>query len=123
MITNELLVNRFFDGEYSGTATNMSIGETAAGGHFIMGYGHAIYAYRPPDERFGPVVFTGWKGASHSTNQHIGLMSDKTDNCFGGRPGVSDVEGDPDIEVLSSVAGNDKNYSQPQRSFRTNRGP
>ena len=119
MITNELLVNRFFDGEYSGTASNMSIGETAAGGHFIMGYGHAIYAYSPPDERFDPVVFTGWKGASHSTNQHISLMSDKTGNCFGGRPSVSDVEGDPDIEVLRTISGNDNDYSTSQRSFRS----
>lgn len=116
------LVDAFFNGAESGTASNMSIGTTYAGGVYILGYGHAVYAYRPPDGRFDPVVFTGWKGASHSTDQHIGLMDDKAGMNLDGRPGVSDVEHDPDIEVLASISGNDKDYSSSQRSYRGDRG-
>lgn len=123
MISNQELVSRFFNGEFKGTAANMSIGQTAAGGHFIMGYGHAVYAYRPPDDRFDPVVFTGWKGASSSTNQHISLMADETDLHADGRPGTTDVRGDPDKDLVMGIAGNDNDYSTNHRSFSVNRGP
>lgn len=119
MIPNAELVSRFFDGEYEGVSNSMSIGETEAGGHFIMGYGHAVYAYRPPDDRFGPVVFSGWKGASHATTGHIGLMEDRADVTFDGRPSESDVAHDPDLDVLASISSNDKSYGSNQRSFRS----
>lgn len=123
MMTNEELVSAFFSGSDSGVASNMSVGTTADGGVFIQGYGHAVYAYRPPDRRFPPVVFTGWKGASHSTNQHISLMVDETDEHAPGRPGTTDVSGDPDKDVLYAISSNDNDYSTSQRSFDVNRGP
>ena len=123
MMSNMELVQSFFSGAESGKAANMSIGETDAGGHFIMGYGHAIYAYRPPDGRFKPAVFVGWVGASTSTTQHIGLMKDEDAHALQGRPGTSDVQGDPDLDVLESISSNDKDYSTNQRSFGANRGP
>lgn len=122
MMTNEEIVSAFFSGADSGVAANMSIGTTADGGTFLMAYGHAVYAYRPPDGRFSPVLFTGWKGASHSTNQHLSLMVDKTKEHAPGRPGTSDVAGDPDKNVLYGISGDDKDYSTSQRSFRTGRG-
>jgi hypothetical protein len=119
---NQELVDRFFDGAVSGAASRMSIGTTYDGGVYILGYGHAVYAYRPPDGRFGPVVFDGWKGASKTTTQHISLIERHADHSANGRPGVTDVEQDPDLEVLLSISGDDKNYSTSQRSFRGRSG-
>lgn len=118
MMRNADVVERFFDGRTHGVAANMSIGKTDAGGTFLMGYGHAVYAYRPPDGRFDPVLFTGWRGASASTTQHIALCHDRTDIHIDGRPGTSDVSGDPDLDVLRGISSNDKDYSKNQRSFR-----
>lgn len=122
MISQSELVERFYNGETSGNASNMSIGTTYEDGVFVIGYGHAIYAYRPPDDRFGPVVFTGWKGASKSTNQHISLLEGKAEHTSDGRPGESDVAGDPDLDKLKAISGNDKDYSKPHNQRERGRG-
>lgn len=122
MVSNQRLVNRFFDGAESGAASRISIGTTYSGGVYILGYGHAVYAYRPPDNRYDPVVFTGWKGASKSTTRHIGMIESVATHTADGRPGVTDVENDPDFEVLFGISGNDKDYSKNQRSHRGSRG-
>ena len=119
---NQELVDRFFDGAVSGASSRMSIGTTYYDGVYILGYGHAVYAYRPPDDRFGSVVFDGWKGASHTTDQHISLIEPHADHSANGRPDTTDVEQDPDLEVLLAISGGDKDYSSSQRSFRGRSG-
>jgi len=117
MISQSELARRFFDGETSGNASNMTIGATYGDGVFVMGYGHAIYAYRPPDDRYEPVVFTGWYGASRSTTQHISLLEDEGGHHIDARPGETDITGDPDLDRLEAIPSNDKDYSKPH-SYR-----
>ena len=116
-VSNSQLVNRFFGGVESGTASNMEIATLESGATALVGYGHAVYAYRPPEDRFKPVVFVGWKGASKSTNQHIELCLGGNVVEVDGRPGMTDVAGDPDLDVLKGISSNDRDYSTSQRSF------
>lgn len=108
--SNRELVNRFLDGADSGTAFNMEITEPTGGGTAIVGYEHAVYAYRPPDDRYKPVVFTGWSDASSSTNQHISLLTGGDVIEVGGRAKKNHVSGDPDIEYLSGISDGDRSY-------------
>jgi len=110
MYSQKELVRRYFDGAETGVASNMEIAVTVGDGVVIQGYGHAVYAYRPPDGRFGPVCFTGWYGASKSTDQHLGMIEPECEDGLDGRPGMGDVRGDPDFEVLAGISSNDKEY-------------
>jgi len=118
MISQAKLVERFYAGETNGVASNMSICTTDEDGVGIMGYGHAVYAYRPPDMRFNPVVFVGWYGASSSTNKHINLINRDEAIEATGRPGSTDIQGDPSLEYLTSITGDDKDYSTPHNDRR-----
>lgn len=110
-ISNSELVGRFFRGEYNGIAANMEIATTESDGHIILGYRHAVYAYAPPDGRFDPVVFVGWKGASKSTTRHIRMMESKATYTFDGRARKTDVNDDPDLSYLHQIGSDDKDYS------------
>lgn len=107
------LVTDYFRGAECGVASNLEIALTGTGARVLKGYGHAVYAYTPADERFGTVCFTGWKGASKSTNNHINMIEDKADVCLDGRPSMSDVSHDPSLAMLSQISSNDKDYSKP----------
>jgi len=111
MMSQSELVDRFFNEGTSGVASNMEIATAVGGGVVLKGYGHAVYAYRPGDMRFKTVCFTGWKGASSSTNQHIALIEPEAEHCFDGRPSMTDVRHDPDLGVLEGISSNDKDYS------------
>ena len=121
MIYQSELVDRWSDGETTGTASNMTIIEEDCGDTVIMGFGHAVYAIRAGDGRFDPVVFTGWKGASKSTDQHIELIRPKAEIELSGRPSHTQVMGEKSLEFLANIAGNDKDYSQPHRSQQKRR--
>lgn len=110
MPSQKELVDRFYDGHEHGVASNMEMATTTGGGVAVVGYRHAVYAYRPPDDRFGPVVFVGWKGASSSTNQHIELLRNDDVVELDGRPNKGDIVGDPDLRELSAIESNDKDY-------------
>lgn len=65
------LARDFFAGEASGSASNVEI-QQLAGGTALVGYGHAVYAYR---YYTGHVVyFHGWQGYSIATNSQLGKM-------------------------------------------------
>ena len=104
------LVNRFYNGAESGVASNMEIAQLNSGATVLKGYGHAVYAYRPPEGRFGVVCFAGWKGASDSTTRHIKMIAQEATHMFDGRPSVSDVTRDPELDVLKGISSNDKDY-------------
>ena len=113
MMKRSELVDRFFDGAESGVASNMEIATNDAGARMIVGYNHAVYAYSPPDERWGPVAFTGWYGASRSTDQHMSMIEPKAERCVDGRPSQSDLTRDPELGVVMGLSSNDKDYSKP----------
>lgn len=115
MISQEELVDRFYDGKFYGVASNMEISRPTGGGVCVVGYRHAVYAYRPPDDRFKPVVFIGWKGASKSTDLHIELLRKGDRIELDGRPNKGDIIGDPDLKELSTISSDDKDYSKPHR--------
>ena len=121
MIAQSDLVDRFYDGDETGVASNMELATTVGGGTAVIGYGHAVYAYRPPDGEFEPVVFTGWASASKSSNQHIQLL--KRDECIEaqGRAKKSDVSGNPDLDYLMALGSSGKDYST-HHSRRDRRG-
>lgn len=122
MYSQTELVRRYFGGVETGTASNLEIAVTGAGARVLKGYGHAVYAYIPADERFGPVCFTGWKGASKSTDKHIALIEDKCEIHIDGRPGMTDVARDPDLDTLRGISSNDKDYSKPHSRSDERRG-
>lgn len=109
-LSNRELVNRFLDGGGSGTACNMEITEPAGGGTAVVGYEHAVYAYRPPDDRYPPVVFTGWADASQSSAQHIALFTGGDVIAMCGRAKKHHVRDDPDVEYLSGISDDDTFY-------------
>jgi hypothetical protein len=110
MISQSELADRFYDNCESGVASNMEIATFSGGGVAVVGYAHAVYAYRPPDDRFDPVVFVGWLGASKSTNQHIHLLKRDEAIEIDGRPNKGDIVGDPDLKELSAIDSNDRDY-------------
>lgn len=77
------LGRRFAQGQ-NGTASNVRIVEQEWGGAALIGYGHAVYAYRFPSGEV--VTFTSWasKGGSgrnagsQSTKAQFGKMGLKT---------------------------------------------
>jgi hypothetical protein len=121
-ITNQDLVDRFHDGEESGVANNMEIAQMPGGGTAVIGYGHAVYAYRPPDDRFGPLVFTGWRDASKTSREHINMLGSREHIAVSGRAKKTDVYGDPDYEVLKEVKDEDKDYSTAHRRYERGGG-
>lgn len=120
-VSNQELVDRFHNGEESGVAANMEIAQMPGGGVAVIGYGHAVYAYRPPDERFVPVVFTGWRDASKSSRRHVNLLGAQEHLAANGRAKKTDVHGDPDLEYLMQIKDEDKNYSKPHNRYERNR--
>jgi hypothetical protein len=62
------LGRRFRNGK-TGSASNVKVEEDRDGGLKMVGYGHALYAYRYPDGY--TIFFEGWNGRSQSTNQHL----------------------------------------------------
>lgn len=109
-VSNRELVDRFFDGDSGIKAANMEITEPAGGGTAVVGHCHAVYAYRPPDDRFPPVVFTGWRDASKSTGKHISLLVSDDVVEVKGRAKKHHVRGDPDLEYLSGISDDDTYY-------------
>jgi len=118
MLSNNELVEAFYSGYSSGVANNMSLDEMPGSGIVVIGYGHAIYAYRPPDDRYSPVVFTGWSTASSSSSQHINMLT--RDECIelDGAAEETDISGDPDISELSKISGNDEDYGGKENMDR-----
>jgi len=117
------LVTDYFRGAETGVASNMEIAVNNAGARMIVGYNHAVYAYCPPDERWGPVVFTGWYGASSSTDQHISMIEPHAERGIDARPAKSDLKRDPELGVVMGISSNDKDYSKPHsRSDRRQGG-
>lgn len=104
------LIDTFFSGGQHGTASNMAIATVHSGDRALVGYCHAVYAFYPHDGRFEPVIFTGWKGASKSTTQHMGMMPTDDYECLGGRPGLGDIVGEPTLKRLRAIEGDDKDY-------------
>ena len=109
-VSNSGLVSFFMAGDTGYTSANMEITEPAGGGTAVVGYGHAVYAYRPPDYRYPPVVFTGWADASKSSGQHISLFSGDDVIELSGRAKKHHVRGDPDLEYLSGISDDDTYY-------------
>lgn len=107
------VVDRFYDDGEPCSSANMELSERVGGGKAVIGYGHAAYAYRPPDDRYSPVVFVGWSDASRSTQSHIKMLV--RDECTEaqGRAKKTDVDGDPSLEVLMQIDDDDTNYSRP----------
>jgi hypothetical protein len=62
------LGRRFRNGK-TGTASNVEVKEDNQGELKMVGYGHALYAYRYPDGY--TIFFGGWHGRSQSTNQQL----------------------------------------------------
>lgn len=54
----------------------MKAKEDDRGGIKLVGYGHALYAYRYPDGHI--IYFKGWRGRSHSTDCHLSKMGLKS---------------------------------------------
>ncbi len=104
------LVGRFYDGSDGGVASSMEIAEMPGGGVAVIGYEHAVYAYRPPDGRFKPVVFEDWASASRSSAQHIAKLKRGDYIVAPGAAKKTDVYGDPDLEELMALSGNHKDY-------------
>lgn len=104
------LVLEFFGGADSGTASNMHIAQTDVGDRLLVGYGHAVYTMIAHDDRFSPVCFTGWRGASKSTNSHIAMIEPKAEVNIEARPGLSDVQGGKSLKYLGQLESNDKFY-------------
>jgi hypothetical protein len=69
------LGRRFRDGK-TGTASNMKVKEDNEGGLKMVGYGHALYAYRYPDGHI--IYFSDWYGRSQSTNCQLTKTGVKT---------------------------------------------
>jgi len=109
-VSNYELVKRFFDGDSRAKSANMEITEPAGGGTAVVGYEHAVYAYRPPGERFSTLVFTGWRDASSSTASHISLLTGSDVVEVDGRAKKHHVRGDPDLEYLSGISDDDTFY-------------
>lgn len=66
------LGRRFRNGKTSGTASNVKI-DDRENGTALIGYGHAMYAFRTNDGTI--IYFRGWYGYSASTSCQISKMS------------------------------------------------
>lgn len=69
------LGRRFRNGE-TGTASNLKVKEDGDGGLKLVGYGHALYAYRYPDGH--TIYFSGWYDRSQTTKCHLTKTGVKT---------------------------------------------
>jgi len=67
MVANNKLIEKFFSGYKSGRSTNMKIE-----GNRLVAYNWAIYAKRLSKNSY--ILYTGWKGFSHTTSKHINAM-------------------------------------------------
>jgi len=63
---------RFRNGATTGTASNVEIRELENGGTVLVGYGHAVYAYRSPSGHI--TSYLGWAN-SDNTRPHSGSAS------------------------------------------------
>lgn len=84
-VSNSELVDRFFDDDGLAVANNMAICEIEGMGRYIQGYGHAVYAFEPEYMDVGVLAFDGWRTASHSSSQHMGLIRPEADVVLDGR--------------------------------------
>jgi len=93
MISQSELGRRFESGATSGTASNVEIQEAPNGGTVLVGYGHAVYAYRSPGGHI--TVYRGWTNRNN-TRRHSGSMSTKCQYTALGLGSAADdvVEGD-----------------------------
>lgn len=66
------LAEAFFNGAANGEASNVQL-QQLAGGTALVGYGHAVYAFRYPSGHV--VYFHGWQGYSTATNSQLGKMN------------------------------------------------
>ena len=71
MTSQRELARQFYAGAQDGSGSNVAI-QQLAGGTAIVGYGHAVYAYRYPSGNI--VYFHGWQGRSTATNSQLGKM-------------------------------------------------
>lgn len=74
VVSQKRLGRAFRNGETNGKASNVEIRELENGGTVLVGYGHAVYAYRDP---LGNVTaYMGWAD-QENTRTHAGTMSTK----------------------------------------------
>lgn len=74
MTSQSTLGSRFLSGKL-GAASNVHIEEHEWGGTMLVGYGHAVYAYR--FENGFVIAFMGWY-EKENTRRHAGSPSTKT---------------------------------------------
>lgn len=68
-----VLGQRFFDGK-TGRASNLKVVEDEYGGLMVVGFGHAVYAYRFPDGT--TLGFLGWYNEDNE-RKHAGSQATK----------------------------------------------
>lgn len=76
MVSQTQLAEQFRTGETSGAASNVAIQEASDGGTLLVGYGHAVYAYRSPEGRI--TAFEGWTYSGNPIRPNAGSTSTKT---------------------------------------------
>jgi len=87
------LGRKFRDGDKTGTASNVKIHETDDGGTVLVGYGHAVYAYRSPSGHI--TAYMGWTNRSNTRRQSGSISTKQQYGQLGLR---SDVYVDEHIE-------------------------
>jgi len=120
-VSNHGLVEAFYHGHSNGLANNMEIAEYPEGATAVIGYCHAVYAYRPPEGEYKPVVFTGWSDASPTTGKHISLLTNYDCIEAPGRAKKTDVYDVPTLEYLMEIKDDDTSYSKPHMHMRNQR--
>lgn len=116
-VSDGMLIDGFPDTDETGHSDTLNICRNNGGAMILMGYNHMVLAYRPPDDRFGPVAFKGWRGASAFAHKLVSDICGRYDDVADGAPSWVDVAGDPDRDRIGGITATNDDYNQLHRRY------
>jgi hypothetical protein len=111
------VIDTFFGGCEVDHADTVNICVNKHGSKLLMGYNHMILAYRPHDDRYGPVAFEGWTDASSFAHSLVHDVCSVAEDTELGAPSWVDFSGDPDRSYLSGITGVEADYNRLHKHY------